>query len=161
MYGPQYGQLTPWDKEKAEQGDILGFPRAIFVIAAQDFLFGLLRNIVSQILEGIELNNPQGSLEWDASAIRGFRQINFTEYQYSYLSQAFSAPPVLNIGKVLEIVDSKVNELADDLWLLQTDPTYMRHTVTDIGHAWISEADSRMTYSKFCASELYSEAKSL
>ena len=55
MYGPQYGQLSPWVADLAHRSDIIGFPRARLILEAQACLMQFLRRVVEQILQGINL----------------------------------------------------------------------------------------------------------
>jgi len=64
MYGPRYGELTEWDKLKAERWQAVGFPRGKLILEAQESMMALLRAVVEQLVDGIDSNSSLGSDKW-------------------------------------------------------------------------------------------------
>jgi hypothetical protein len=129
MHGQRYGELVDWQAGPAHRADILGFPRARLVLEAQAYLMGTLRKIVDKILEGVELNKAAASGKWKSLVNLGFRHSSEVELWSPYTNQAFSAPPLLRVDNLVSTAYTRLNELGDHLWLLQTEVDYMRHYI--------------------------------
>ncbi|OTB01767.1 hypothetical protein M426DRAFT_36164, partial [Hypoxylon sp. CI-4A] len=54
MYGSQYGDLVDWEEGSAHRFDVLGFPRAQLVLEAQLIILTTLREVVDNILSGVD-----------------------------------------------------------------------------------------------------------
>lgn len=132
MYGERYGELTTWEKDAAERWAIIGFPRANLVISAQASLMGFLRFVVQELLQGIDTSIAGRAEKWNQAATQGFKNINSVEFSSAYLNQPFSAPPLLDIDNLISIAGAKLDDLGDHIWLLQTDPGYLRRTIKEI-----------------------------
>lgn len=126
MTGSGYGTLTTWQKDAAHRFDIIGFPRGLMILQAQQHLMNFLRKLVEHLLTGVDSSAPGASDKWEEMACMGFKQTNSVEFWSPYLNQPFSAPPVFDINDVLSLVRTKLESAADHLWLLQTDPAYVR-----------------------------------
>lgn len=129
MYGPRYGELVDWQAGPAHRADILGFPRALLVLEAQAYLMGILRKIVDKTLESADLSKPATSEKWKSVINLGFKQSGMVEFWSPYTNQAYSAPPVFDIDKLLSIVQTRLDAASDHLWFLQTEPAYMRRYI--------------------------------
>lgn len=129
MYGPRYGELVDWQAGPAHRADILGFPRALLVLEAQAYLMGILRKIVDKTLESADLSKPATSEKWKSVINLGFKQSGMVEFWSPYTNQAYSAPPVFDIDKLLSIVQTRLDAANDHLWFLQTEPAYMRRYI--------------------------------
>ena len=128
MYGPRYGKLTPWEPKAAHRSDIVGFPRARLIIEAQACLLGFLRRVVDQILEGCP-EAPTSSVKWVEMARMGFKKSGDVAFWSQYTYQPFSAPPVFDIDALLSQAKARIDATGDHMWLLQTDPSYLRYQV--------------------------------
>lgn len=124
MHGERYGDFVGWDQKAAERRSIIGFPYANMILSSQELMMGFLRNVVEQLLEGIDSSQPGSIEKWNQVAIHGFKHTNSAEFPSPYMNQPFSPPPILDIDKLISIVNAKVAELDDHIWLLQTDPDY-------------------------------------
>lgn len=129
LYGPRYGELVDWQAGPAHRADILGFPRALLVLEAQAYLMGILRKIVDKTLESADLSKPATSEKWKSVTNLGFKQSGTVEFWSPYTNQAYSAPPVFDIDKLLSIVQTRLDAASDHLWFLQTEPAYMRRYI--------------------------------
>ena len=129
MYGPRYGELVDWQAGPAHRADILGFPRALLVLEAQAYLTGILRKIVDKILESVDLSKPVTSEKWKSVINLGFKQSGTVESWSPYTNQAYSAPPVFDIDKLLAIIQTRLDAASDHIWFLQTEPAYMRRYI--------------------------------
>lgn len=145
MQGPKYGQLTKWEKDAAHRFDIIGFPRAQLILEAQENILSLLRNIVEQILEGVD-TSKQGqstSEKWMQITRLGFREVSRIEFASPFLNQPFSAPPLFDIDNHLSMARARMQAAKDHLWLLQTEPSYMRFAMKDLNQGAAFEVVSR------------------
>ncbi|KAL6711395.1 hypothetical protein ACN47E_004329 [Coniothyrium glycines] len=126
LHGPNYGKLTKWDMEKAHRGDVIGFPRAQVLLEAQSRLFSMLRCIVDQALERISPVSVLGT----RALIAYVNDCRASDSEHtlwsSYVHQPFSQPPSINFEAMITGVQGQINDISDQLWLLQTEPSYMR-----------------------------------
>lgn len=129
MYGPRYGELVDWQAGPAHRADIMGFPRARLVLEAQAYLMGGLRKIVDKIMDGADMSKQSISEKWRLVTSLGFKQTGAVEIWSPYTNQGFSAPPVFNINNLISIVQTRSDAVSDHLWLLQTEPAYMRRYI--------------------------------
>lgn len=107
------------------------FPRAELILEDQENILGLLRNIVEQILEAVN-TSKQGqstSEKWMQITRLGFREVSRIEFASPFLNQPFSAPPVFDIDNHLSMARARMQAAKDHLWLLQTEPSYMRFVI--------------------------------
>lgn len=92
----------------------------------------------------------------------GFKLTNTVEYWSEFLCQPFSPPPTFNVDKIISIAQSKMDDAGDHLWLMQTDPAYMRRIIANIGQGY----DRRLlpvhgqNYYPFIAQQLYHDFQS-
>jgi hypothetical protein len=129
MHGPNYGELAKWESEPAHRLDIVGFPRARLILEAQTHLMKFLRKLVEEILEGIDLEKPGSSNKWTEMTRLGFKEVGEAEFWSTYTYQPFSAPPIFNVDDLLSIAQTRLDVMGDHLWLLQTEPAYMRRYI--------------------------------
>jgi hypothetical protein len=57
MFGEKYGTLTPWERGAAHYWKIIGFPRGILILEAQQRLMGFLRVVLDTLLAGLVRND--------------------------------------------------------------------------------------------------------
>ncbi|KUJ17900.1 uncharacterized protein LY89DRAFT_745890 [Mollisia scopiformis] len=130
MHGSEYGKVTRWEESAAHRWDIVGFPRAILTLEAQQKLLAFLRGIVEKLLEGFSRNDtsPQSDRFEKIIGLRSASPGGSSpdEFASTYLNQPFSAPPKFDIEELLSIAQTQLNMHGDNLWLLQTDPRYFR-----------------------------------
>ncbi|KAF2503019.1 hypothetical protein BU16DRAFT_576900 [Lophium mytilinum] len=128
VQGTHYGETANFDAAAAHRADIIGFPRGRLIMEAQGRLMKFLRNLVTEILDGVDLGKPGSSSKWIELTQGGFKQSGSLEVWSPFTHQPFSAPPVFNIDALLAIAQSRVEAMGDHLWLLQTDSKYLsRH----------------------------------
>ncbi|KAL0253237.1 hypothetical protein SLS55_010209 [Diplodia seriata] len=132
LHGSQYGHLVPWEADSAHRSDIIGFPRARLVIEAQARLLRFLRRVVDQILEEADLGTPSGSAKFTDMANAGSKKSGNVAYWSQFTYQPFSAPPIFNMDTIVTETKAQLDAAADHLWLLQTQPSYMRRYVRSI-----------------------------
>ncbi|KAH0018305.1 hypothetical protein KCU78_g7214, partial [Aureobasidium melanogenum] len=129
MNGVDYGKLVPWSKAAAERWDIVGYPRARLIIESQALLFSRLRSIVDLILEGVNRDTASVSEKWQEMVQAGFNQINNIELWSDYINQPFSSPPQFDVDYYCSVAKARMQAAQDNLWLLQTDPSYVRRFI--------------------------------
>lgn len=75
MHGTDYGKMAKWEKKAAHAWDIVGFPRAILVLEAQQKLLSILRGIVDKLLNTNErVNTTMKSVTWTKSLEFGLKK---------------------------------------------------------------------------------------
>lgn len=132
MYGPRYGQLSPWAADLTHRSDIIGFPRARLILEAQARLMQFLCRVAEQILQGIDLESPGSSTKWLETTRLGFRKTGDVAFWSSYTYQPFSAPPIFNVDAMLSLAKARMDATGDHLLLLQTDIPYMRRQIKSL-----------------------------
>lgn len=151
MQGDRYGEWEPFNHPKVHYGDSFGSPRALLVLEAQRYLLEFLRDITGAILENTgrsDLEVPLGCAIQDSPACD--KWINFgnsgprTDQREPGLSSArtlsnqpYSAPPMCDIDAPIEIVESQVAEVQEELWLLQTEPNYFHEKAKRYKEQWL------------------------
>jgi len=147
MHGARYGELAPWEPKAAHRSDIIGFPRARLIIEAQACLLGFLRRVVDQILPSASPEQPVSSSKWVEMTKMGFKKGGDLAFWSQYTYQPFSAPPVFNIDTLLSQAKARLDAKGDHLWLLETEPTYMRrHIQLILQGEIIKSSERRVTY---------------
>jgi hypothetical protein len=130
VQGPRYGEVVEWNAELAHSGEILGFPRAQLMLEAQTRLLAILRDVVDNSLQrNLATGSPAENCIVSELCFKDARSYEFTS---NYLNQPFSATPAFDILKLLSIAQARRNAASDHVWLLQTDPSYMRHSIAII-----------------------------
>ncbi|KAF8857347.1 hypothetical protein BDZ45DRAFT_433290 [Acephala macrosclerotiorum] len=125
MHDLDYGKLAPWQERSAHALDVIGFPRAILVLEVQMRLSEILKAIAERLVEGgKEVITFSQALELSLKKLTD--KSNCVEFASVFINQAFSAPPTFDIQSMMDIAQAKVNLHADHLWLLQTDPLFLR-----------------------------------
>lgn len=158
MQGPRYGELTPWERTAAHRWDIVGFPKAQLILQAQESTMSFLRGVVEQLLEGIDVEQPGASEKWRQMTSTGFKRTSDVEFWSPYVNQAFSTPPIFEVHSVVSIARGRKEAAEDHLWLLQTDSSYMRHAIRDIGAGAAVEGAQREDAYSIIAAELDHDA---
>ena len=148
MHGPHYGEITEWDKAAAHRWASIGYPRAGLILEAQESIMRLLRGVVDLLLEDINISLPGAAEKWNQATAIGFKQTNSLEFWSPFINQPFSAPPLFKIANLVSIAKAKKEAAEDHLWLLQTQPSYMRRAIRDLGSATVYEGANRQ--SMFC-----------
>ncbi|CAG8950578.1 hypothetical protein HYFRA_00002787 [Hymenoscyphus fraxineus] len=126
MHGPRYGELVEWDARAAHAEEIIGFPRARMVLEAQEILLKFLRKVVEQLVEGIKPDSDQPSLPLFRVELKRSGRIDLWS---TYVNQPFSPPPFFDINDMMEKAIARKNMVGDHLWLIQTDPAYLRRVI--------------------------------
>ena len=126
MFGARYGQVVQWKEDQAHSWTTIGYPRAQLVLESQAMVMGTIRKVVEQLLEGVKIDSM--SSKWDDLVQTGFRRSRDEETWAIMSNQAFLRPPTIQ-ANILELCESRLALAQDELWLLQTDPSYMQHTI--------------------------------
>jgi hypothetical protein len=133
MRGNNYGQTRKWNETAAHNWRAIGFPRGILLLEAQQRLMSLLRGVVGKLLEGlVRVDTKSRSDHFTKTRQCGLKRCSDSassisnEFASVYLHQSFSAPPAFDIKGLLSSAQIQLNMWGDHLWLLQTEPSYMR-----------------------------------
>lgn len=99
-----------------------------------------LREVVTRLVrEPVQNDAATQSNNFTKALEQGLKKVNENstsiEFASAYLNQPFSAPPIFDMQKLVSLAQTQLNLHGDHLWLLQTDPSYMRryHTVVLAG----------------------------
>jgi hypothetical protein len=126
LHGPGYGDVVPWDKERAHRLDMIAFPMARPILEAQYLLMKFLKRIVVDILQGVDQSQRTISTKWVELVSSGFRGSLGVESWSICSNQAFHGP-ICNFKRLLDLAKSKLEDSDDELWLLQTDAAFFQH----------------------------------
>lgn len=129
MHGPAYGWLVPWEKEAAHLWDAIGFPRAHLILEAQSVLSDFLKKIIDLII-GAEA--AEGNDKWLQLMADDFNSPLDHEIAGSYVDRFFMAPPQFNLERLVEVLQDRIYAAEDELYLMQTDPFYVREFLTRV-----------------------------
>ncbi|TGO53076.1 hypothetical protein BCON_0130g00210 [Botryotinia convoluta] len=119
MYGLRYGEVVDWKAGPAHRADILGFPKA-------------------------HENTPLAAEKWKSMVSLGFRHSNVVELWPPYTNQAFSSPPSFSLTNLISLAQTRLEATIDHLWLLQTEPAYMKRYIMDMCHGDAYESTKDM-----------------
>lgn len=122
-YGARYGEIVEWNKEQVEQGHLIAYPRAELVIQTQAALSLMLAGTVRILVNGA--NFEERPTKWLALIESGFRRSKEDEVCSTFIDRAFQPPPVFDIHELLKIAKARSASAQDQLWLLQTEPSYV------------------------------------
>jgi hypothetical protein len=140
LFGPDYGRLRYRDAEKAHRADMIGFPRGQLLIEAQATLMGLLKRIMEKAIERMGPGLPEGTTTL-GELVRATRTSSHTSTAWaSYLHQATSDPPNLDLPAIVSEVRARLSDIGDHLSLMQTEPVYLRRHLRVMGQT--SAADT-------------------
>ncbi|KAK5175486.1 uncharacterized protein LTR77_000625 [Saxophila tyrrhenica] len=153
MAGPHYGmKLVKWDPEKSHRWEIVGYQKAHHVLFAQREMMRFLRLMVKALLDENQSLDvtatplagdcasentpaaPAASPKWDQLVQNGFFSfgVSSTQSIRASATQPFSAPPLFDPQRTLELVESMYRQSGDELEMAQTDPAYMRYLVREL-----------------------------
>lgn len=124
-----FGKLVQWDKNAAHKWDMIGYAAARLALIAQRSLTDLLRRMAELLIEGDLSHAAKGRIAWNKLAEQRFKEVDCEGTVWTYAESAFSAPPNFDINHIVEMFTTQRNAAEDDLWLLQTDPHYLRQLV--------------------------------
>ncbi|KAL5321494.1 hypothetical protein ACEPPN_009453 [Leptodophora sp. 'Broadleaf-Isolate-01'] len=134
--GEDYGRWTVWDTQAAHGGSVVGFPRGILILESQQSLMQFLRGVVEKLLCGmIREDSTLQSDHFNKAMSQGFAARSEPaahQIDSIYLNQPFSAPPLFDVHKLSAVAKLQVAMHGDHLYILQTDPQYMRRYAAQI-----------------------------
>ena len=129
VHGSRYGDLVEMEEDAIHRGDVIGFPRAQLVFEAQERLLSLLRRVVEQLLQGTGTKILGSFEKWPQLSVKDSGMSKTLDFCSPDVHQPFLAPPELNIDHLLSVAQTRLKEAEDHIWLLQTDPYYMQHSL--------------------------------
>ncbi|KAI8943313.1 hypothetical protein NX059_001333 [Plenodomus lindquistii] len=133
IHGPGYGTLQPWQKDSAHRRDIVGFPRGQLLMEAQATQLSILRRILSNAMQRMGPGRCDGK-NLLIDYLQEYRSSTHDKAPWSsYVQQPFVAPPTLNFDTLISEAEVRLNDLEDHLWLLQTEPSYLRRYLRLLG----------------------------
>ncbi|KAF7504542.1 hypothetical protein GJ744_002098 [Endocarpon pusillum] len=122
-YDARYGEIVEWDQERVDQGHLVALPRANLLIQLQATLLAMLSETVRTPIDGAKIE--ERPTKWLALIGSGFRRSREDEICSSFIDRAFQRPPVFDIDELLKIAETRTANAQDQLWLLQTEPSYV------------------------------------
>ncbi|KAI1129987.1 hypothetical protein F5Y10DRAFT_290237 [Nemania abortiva] len=129
VHGHQYGKLVDWDRLESHRADTLGFPRAELLFEAQAYLMTTLKDLVLQVLDGVNEATPARTSKWrELTHACKFRRTNEIELWSPYTFPAFSPPPALKFDYLRSLASARFAASKDHLWQLQCNPGYVRRS---------------------------------
>ncbi|KAK3716365.1 hypothetical protein LTR37_006515 [Vermiconidia calcicola] len=132
LRGKNFGQLIQWEVQAAHRWDIVGFPRAHFVLGVQFNISQLIRRTLDQLLERGHGSPPLGRYAWYALVATEFRSPNPSVERPAYYDQQFFAPPRFDARQAAEMFRLRHDSTYDELQRVQTDPLYARHRIKQV-----------------------------
>lgn len=128
LHGARYGEVVPWNADKAHRWDICAFPKARLILEAQSTIMSFLRKTVENLLDGVNPSGEGAATKWIELAHSGFRRCIGAEAWSAFSNQAYSNP-TFDFDRLLNIAQSRLSEANDHLWLLQTDAVYFQYHI--------------------------------
>lgn len=108
---------------------MIGFPRGQLVMEAQSDLMGFLKSVVELVLENVPMDESESAAKWIQLTRNGISRNGDTSHWSNYMYQPYSGPPKFNIDALVTQAKARVEATSDHLWLLQTEPSYLRRYV--------------------------------
>ncbi|TVY60832.1 hypothetical protein LSUE1_G008594, partial [Lachnellula suecica] len=124
MHGARYGDLVVWEAKAAHRLETIGYSRGKLVLEAQMTLYSFLRKAVELLSEGMRAESARDD-KLQPSQLE-FKRSGRIDLWSTYISQPFSAPPSFNLEELHSKALTRFRQADDHLWLLQTDPEYLR-----------------------------------
>jgi len=153
MYGQGYGSLVPWDTDAAHRLDIMGYPIAHLIIESQCVTLRALGSFVIAILNSTTCT-LMGSTEWNGMSLSSFNMSGDAAAWSSYHYQRYGPPPNFSVGKSVKVAQSCFDSIEDQLWLLQTDPAYLKHHLKLVKPAALKGVVSHLALNSFVIHQL-------
>lgn len=125
MVGGNYGKLVQWNKEAAHEWRTIGFPKARLILEAQKVLMRFLRNTMDHLLQGAADGGGAARLEQQYGG--GTKVNGQQEFWSPYSKQPFAAPPQFDPDGLLEMCQTRLAAVEDEIRLLQVDAKYAQH----------------------------------
>ncbi|TVY32367.1 hypothetical protein LOCC1_G008893 [Lachnellula occidentalis] len=135
MHGPRYGELVSWEIKSAHSSEIVGFPRGKLILDAQETLYKFLRRSMKLLCEGMNQENA-GETAPQSNQL-DFKRSGRIDLWSTYINQPFSAPPAFNIEELHSKALARFQQMGDHLWLLQTDPAYLRQVIRTAAESFL------------------------
>jgi len=132
MYGPDYGKLTAYDWQATHRLQVVGFPRARLTFEAQATLMSFLRRIVELLLDRVPEEQPASATNWNELIRGGLKTPGEVSSWSSFTHQPFSPPPTFDVDVLLSQAAARVDATGDHLWLLQTEPSYLKRNLSNM-----------------------------
>ena len=166
MHEQDYGKWTIWQERGAHSWGVVGFPRAILILEAQELLPHILRGVVENLVEGLDRewtsNEFTGNSDTFTKTLKPGLKSNHTtsaiEFASVYLNQPFSAPPLFNVSALFGLCQSQLDMHGDHLWLLQTDASYIRRYAAIVLDGHMDQNLTKVNKSIYMSSVLMRDA---
>ncbi|PVH96283.1 hypothetical protein DM02DRAFT_632149 [Periconia macrospinosa] len=143
MYGPRYGTLTKWEAGAAHRHDIVGYPRARLIIEAQITLLQFLKRVVEQLIVGLPDDKPASATKIEELILSGLRVAGDGACWSNFVNRPFTGPPRFDIDALVAQVKARADITSDHLWLLQTEPSYLKRHMRKIAQMETIESTGR------------------
>ena len=161
IHGARYGKLAWWEPKAVHRWDIVGFLRTRLIVEALADLLFFLRRIVYQILEGLDREESTTSTTWAELAHLGFKESDEIAYWSKNTNQPFTSLPLFDIEALLSQAKPRFDESSDHIWLLQTQPSYMRSYIQLLNQYQILKESSRAKFYELILHEIFNDVQIL
>jgi hypothetical protein len=121
-----YGTLTEWNEQLCQFWACMGFPRAALTLVIQGEMMRDLRYLADEIIQD---GPPGGCSQWTAPVSSGLHTSGSGTLWGGYAHQAFAPPQSFDPSSSLQKAQARLDLIADELEIMQTDPAYMHETV--------------------------------
>jgi hypothetical protein len=130
---PQYCNLVDWQKDSCKWRPMIGFPRAILLLEAQQTMLAFLKNTVNDLLNaGLpDIDHREQFIR----SVAGFKYNSQGEHWCPYLNQPFTEPQVAREPEMADIARIRHLHAADHLYMLQMDSNYLLRMIFQISAA--------------------------
>ncbi|KAF2130934.1 hypothetical protein P153DRAFT_251278, partial [Dothidotthia symphoricarpi CBS 119687] len=143
MFGSKYGTYTKWEAKAAHRFDLVGFPRAQQIFEAQATLMRFLQQVVEKLLEGLQDAEAVSAVGRESVIAPGLKMTRGSAAWSSFVHRPFLAPPRFDVDALLALVKARYDATSDHLWLLQTEPSYMKRYMRKLGQMESVQTDKR------------------
>ncbi|QDS69564.1 hypothetical protein FKW77_007963 [Venturia effusa] len=161
MQGPEYGNLVPWDEEKAHSWQIMGYCKARQILVAQKRIMHFLRTMVD-VLVGDQSpgDEPKVQSKWQQLVQNNFFSFGTSAsiVNSTYLLQPFSPPPTFDPVRSLQIITDRYRVALDELYQIQTDPRYVQRLVEELQSSTYFKCFDKDGTWRLCYREVISNA---
>lgn len=121
-----YATLTEFNKDLTHHWATMGLPRALMTTQAQHELMYTLQIVLNAIIGD---SDATGNAAWTAMVNKGLHPAGQNVAWNPYTCQAFTVPEQFSPARLAGKAQDRLQMIKDELFLMQTDPAYMRELI--------------------------------
>ncbi|KAF1831422.1 hypothetical protein BDW02DRAFT_460654, partial [Decorospora gaudefroyi] len=122
---------------------IVGFPRARLITESQATLLQFLKRVVELLLDGLPASETTSTSKWGELMASALKAVADGAGWSDFVNQPFTGPPRFDVDALVGQVRLRFDVTSDPLWLLQTEPSYLKRYMRKIAQMQTVESTGR------------------